>query len=105
MISTGGAMRVWAEPETGGEAYIPLSPAKRARSMDILGQVASKFGKQVVSFGNGGVMTPTGGRTGAGSRSSGDTIIHVHVNGSLLSGERDIVDAIVRAKRRGLMPA
>lgn len=34
-IAPGGAWRVWAEPETGGEAYIPLAPAKRARSMAI----------------------------------------------------------------------
>jgi hypothetical protein len=43
-IAPAGAMRVWAEPETGGEAYIPLSPAKRTRSMAILGQVAGMFG-------------------------------------------------------------
>lgn len=32
--------RVWAEKETGGEAYIPLAKAKRARSLQILDQVA-----------------------------------------------------------------
>lgn len=30
-----GAMRVWAEPETGGEAYMPLTPSKRQRSLAI----------------------------------------------------------------------
>ena len=34
-IAPAGAMRLWAEPETGGEAYIPLAPAKRDRSMAI----------------------------------------------------------------------
>lgn len=38
------AARIWAEPETGGEAYIPLAPAKRSRSRDILSTVAEKFG-------------------------------------------------------------
>jgi hypothetical protein len=43
-IANAGDWRVWAEPETGGEAYIPLSPAKRARSMAILEEVADRFG-------------------------------------------------------------
>lgn len=43
-IAGAGTWRVWAEPETGGEAYIPLSPAKRSRSMAILTEVASRFG-------------------------------------------------------------
>ena len=43
-IAPAGAWRVWAEPETGGEAYIPLSPAKRTRSMAILSNVADRFG-------------------------------------------------------------
>ena len=37
-------MRVWAEPETGGEAYIPLGAQKRARSMAVLANVAQRFG-------------------------------------------------------------
>lgn len=43
-IAPAGAYRVWAEPETGGEAYIPLARTKRSRSEDILSQVASHFG-------------------------------------------------------------
>lgn len=43
-IARGGEYRVWAEDETGGEAYIPLAKSKRARSMDILAQVADEFG-------------------------------------------------------------
>jgi hypothetical protein len=39
-----GAMRLWAEPETGGEAYIPLAKNKRAASLKILEQVAKIFG-------------------------------------------------------------
>jgi hypothetical protein len=45
-------VRVWAEPETGGEAYIPLAASKRARSTAILGDVASRFGMKL--FANGG---------------------------------------------------
>lgn len=43
-IAPAGSWRVWAEPETGGEAYIPLSKTKRARSLNILDEVASRFG-------------------------------------------------------------
>lgn len=46
-IAPAGAMRVWAEPETGGEAYIPLSAAKRGRSMEILSDVARRFNMAV----------------------------------------------------------
>jgi hypothetical protein len=44
-IAPAGAMRLWAEPETGGEAYIPLAPAKRARSTAILDEVGKVFGQ------------------------------------------------------------
>lgn len=47
-IAPAGAWRVWAEPETGGEAYIPLALAKRSRSMAILQEVARMFGHDVV---------------------------------------------------------
>lgn len=46
--------RVWAEKETGGEAYIPLAKAKRARSLQILEQVARHFGLSIEKYANGG---------------------------------------------------
>ena len=39
-----GAGTVFAERETGGEAYIPLAPGKRGRSTEILAEVARLFG-------------------------------------------------------------
>jgi hypothetical protein len=54
-IARGGAMRLWAEPETGGEAYIPLSPAKRGRSTSILNAVAGKFGYRLEKYASGGI--------------------------------------------------
>ncbi|MEV8101063.1 hypothetical protein [Streptomyces sp. NPDC088135] len=41
--SQGGLVR-WAEPETGGEAYIPLGPNKRAAATNVLRDVAARFG-------------------------------------------------------------
>ena len=55
-IAPAGAMRLFAEPETGGEAYIPMSPRKRGRSTAILGQVASEFGYGLTSFADGGIV-------------------------------------------------
>jgi hypothetical protein len=54
-IAPAGAWRVWAEPETGGEAYIPLSPEKRGRSVDIWRQVGDRLGVQFQEFAFGGI--------------------------------------------------
>ncbi|MEU8472707.1 phage tail tape measure protein [Streptomyces sp. NPDC029006] len=43
-IAPGGAYRVWAESETGGESYIPLSPAKRPRSRRIAEETIRRLG-------------------------------------------------------------
>ena len=55
-IAHAGAMRVWAEPETGGEAYIPLAQSKRPRSMAILDDVARRFGRKLTPMADGGIM-------------------------------------------------
>jgi ABC-type Fe2+-enterobactin transport system substrate-binding protein len=54
-IAPAGSMRVWGEPETGGEAYIPLAGAKRDRSMAILEDVADRFGYSLEKFAHGGL--------------------------------------------------
>jgi hypothetical protein len=45
--------RVWSEPETGGEAYIPLHDSKRSRSTQILTTVADMFGMDVLARSRG----------------------------------------------------
>lgn len=52
-IAPAGSFRVWAEPETGGEAYIPLAPAKRARSLDIWQETGRRLG--VDGYAGGGM--------------------------------------------------
>jgi hypothetical protein len=42
-IAQSGPQRIWNEPETGGEAYIPLARSKRPRSEKILFEVARRF--------------------------------------------------------------
>jgi Transglycosylase SLT domain len=56
-VAPAGSWRVWAEPETGGEAYIPLAPAKRARSTAILHSVAQRFGYGVTPMASGGITS------------------------------------------------
>ncbi len=49
--------RVWGEAETQGEAYIPLSKAKRGRSLKILQKVMDHFGVEAAqTFSNGGAL-------------------------------------------------
>lgn len=59
-----GVTRVWAEPETGGEAYIPLAASKRSRSLSIWAATGKRLGVQ--GFADGGV-TYVPGPAGAGS--------------------------------------
>ena len=73
-IAPAGAWRVWAEPETGGEGYIPLAKSKRKRSEAILGQIADIFGGTYIP----GHATPyaTGG---VGGNAPGAAAANVHV--------------------------
>ena len=43
-IARAGEYRVWAEDETGGEGYVPLAESKRARSEQIMAEIAGRFG-------------------------------------------------------------
>lgn len=45
----------WAEPETQGEAFIPLAASKRSRSVNILGTVAGHFGFGLTKMADGGI--------------------------------------------------
>ncbi|MCX5000985.1 phage tail tape measure protein [Streptomyces longwoodensis] len=44
MYATQGGIIRFAEPETGGEAFLPLSPSKRRSAMPVLADVARRFG-------------------------------------------------------------
>jgi hypothetical protein len=56
----GSPIRVWSEPETQGEAYVPYAMSKRPRSVAILSRVAKDFGytltKATNSYANGGTV-------------------------------------------------
>lgn len=80
-MARAGAMRVWAEPETGGESYIPHAASKRARSEQILAETASIFGGTYIpgagqSFARGAVV-------GATPAASGPVRVELSANGEL----------------------
>lgn len=55
-IAPAGSYRVFAESETGGEAYIPLAENKRDRSEQILSKVAGMFGYELIDGQTGEVQ-------------------------------------------------
>ncbi|MDY7542598.1 MULTISPECIES: phage tail tape measure protein [unclassified Cryobacterium] len=76
-IARAGEYRVWAEQETGGEAYIPMAESKRSRSTAILEDVAGQFGYQLVPVGAqqfAGGSSPS--KTSAGR--GGDRIFNIY---------------------------
>jgi TP901 family phage tail tape measure protein len=78
-MARAGEYRVWAEPETGGEAYIPLSPSKRATSIPVLAETAQRLGFGLVpagapQFANG---SPAAGVGSATARST-PAVFHLY---------------------------
>lgn len=65
-----GMARMWAEPETDKESYIPWAMDRRPRATGVLAETADGFGytlvpkSQMVAFANGGIH---GGAPGGGS--------------------------------------
>src|SRR5699024_9374020 len=81
--------RILAEPETGGEAYIPMSPAKRARSLAIWEEVGRRFGV----YANGGV---TDSQTSAGT---GGDIYNIYMNRDSVT-PKDLMNEVTHQRRR-----
>ncbi|ROS34530.1 phage tail tape measure protein [Curtobacterium sp. PhB78] len=63
-IAPAGAMRLWAEPETGGEAYIPLAPSKRKRSIAIW----QETGRRLDMYADGGIAAQKAAQKAADAR-------------------------------------
>lgn len=76
-VAPAGSWRLWAEPETGGEAYIPLGMSKRGRSTALLGQVASQFGYGLIPMANGGLW---GGASSSGGTGHSGPMFDVELN-------------------------
>ncbi len=96
-----GSVRVWAEPETGGEWYIPAAPSKRGRSTQILAAAANEFGFGLAPLGAGPAAAfADGGRYGAGGAGGGyvdQSQTTVQLNGTNLDPD-DVAAAIERER-------
>lgn len=68
-IARAGDMRVWAEPETGGETYVPHALSKRGRAEAIMQETASIFGGTYIP---GGAAFNADGSASASRSASGD---------------------------------
>lgn len=67
-----GVTRVWREPETGGESYIPhRNDSRRPRAEAILAQTAALFGGRYTSHARGSFGPVTRGSTGGPMRIHG----------------------------------
>jgi hypothetical protein len=92
----GGPVRIWAEPETKAEAYIPYAQAKRPRSLAILGQVAKDFGytlsKATDNFANGGLA---GHATGPSTTNTASVTI-----GTLVTTDADAAVRKIRTSQQ-----
>jgi TP901 family phage tail tape measure protein len=103
-IAPAGAWRVWAEPETGGEAYIPLAASKRDRSIDIWEKTGKLLGVQFSKFAMGGWAGPKG--THRNWRADGmGTYVHQRVASGMGKGAdiavREIVPVVVDPEATG----
>ncbi|WP_313548339.1 hypothetical protein [Corynebacterium sp.] len=85
-------VRIWAEPETGGESYIPLAKSKRSRSTAILAKTAEIFGLKLWD-------PATGAPVQVGySGNLGPQDVHAFANGGI-TGED--LDAFARGQTAG----
>lgn len=98
-IAGPGAWRVWAEPETGGEAYIPLASSKRERSLSILGQVATMFGYGLMPMANGGILGGLTVAPGAVTVSIGSAGSGVDVEAAVARATRGLVRSLHKETR------
>jgi len=95
-IAKAGTMRVWAEPETGGEAYIPLAGAKRGRSTAILADVANQFGYQLVSAGAQSFASGSNPAPVSAPAKAAETTRPIYMDGSLFGYLKEIANGEAR---------
>jgi cell wall-associated NlpC family hydrolase len=113
-IADASQVRVWAEPETQGEAYIPLAASKRSRSTEILSSVARSFGLKVTRMADGGILSYADGGTtsdlnlssilsdytgGLNAASKADVTAAAKSRTSEIRKLKDAEDALARARK------
>jgi TP901 family phage tail tape measure protein len=96
-FSSGSGLRIWGEPETGGEAYIPLSPSKRAQSLQLWQETGRRLGA-LPAQGSSRPITPPG-TAQPGYGAGGLDLSGVHITLSV-PGLANAVDAKIIAANR-----
>ena len=100
-MAPAGAWRVWAEPETGGESYIPHAPSKRNRSVAIWAETGRILG--VPGFADGAAVHGTAHAVPAGVAASGvggrGGDVNLNVNGPVHAHRDDWAKQLVTSAR------
>jgi TP901 family phage tail tape measure protein len=86
-----GMVRVWAEPETDRESYIPWAMDRRSRATNVLRVTAEAFGYDLVARGSGLMRLAYGGTTGA-SPASAATRVEKHFHLAVYQAGNTTVD-------------
>ncbi len=108
-IAKAGEWRVWAEPETGGEAYIPLAKSKAAQSIPIWEETGRRLGVERF-YEDGAVIASrvlTTSHTGRGAVDRAPFNLTVHI-GTWLGDEvgiRDLAGRITKVQEARLRQA
>ncbi|HSH58854.1 MAG TPA: hypothetical protein VK988_04265, partial [Acidimicrobiales bacterium] len=109
-IAGPGLARVWREPETGGEAYIPLAESKRAQSIPIWEETGRRLGVERF-YEDGAVIASRVLTTSHTGRSAVDRApsfnLNVHI-GTWLGDEagiRDLAGRITKVQEARLRQA
>jgi hypothetical protein len=96
-IAPAGSWRTWAEPETGGEAYIPLAASKRQRSLALWAETGRRLG--VDGFADGMVRAASRGSGAAGvSRRDLFEAVSAGMNGAVLQVRGDGRSFLLKTK-------
>ena len=92
-IARGGDVRVWAEPETQGESYVPHALSKRARSDQIMIETARILGGTYIPAGARGFAE--GGTVATPAAVSGVNVVEVREKGRI--GLLDFIEVTAKA--------
>lgn len=103
-IAPGGAWRVWAEPETKGEAYIPFAQEKWPRSREIWWETGKHLG--MVAHADGALYSGASSSATSVSVGAPNVGVAVYLDGQQLDARTRVVvsqaqASLTQAQRRG----
>lgn len=103
-IARAGGTRIWNEPETEGEAYIPLGMSKRSTAEPVLERVASQFGYSLVRNGGAAAPATSGGSSTKGLVIQGTLDLGNGLTGMIRGVVVDTLDHEDTARGNGSLP-